>query len=383
MLEIFEILDRFEILYPDVEEYSLLRRSYTDRDMSSIFKLFDEKDFPEIDDLRKAVLEKNIHSIFRCMDSSDFEFDFDDFRSAITEKNTHSLFRFISTDTTQDELDDFRRAVNEHNLYSIFRLVPGNDELRKAVTQDNLHSVFRLLDYESNLRKLVLDDNMWKLWPLLKNYNSEDNFSDAFKTLHREEIVYDKDCFSRGQLQSKLWLVEELKKLEVDLRTVFICAGWYGTLSTLLFQSGISIDKIRSFDMDPDCENIARVFNKPWVMDDWRFQAVTENIHAIDFERHHYFATKSCGGLAPMSDSPDTIINTSCEHIENFDKWYDKIPHGKLVILQNNNFLDVEEHINCYETLEEFSDSVDMFYTLYEGELDLGEYKRFMKIGYR
>lgn len=359
MLEIFEILDRFEILYPDVEEYSLLRRSYTDRDMSSIFKLFDEKDFPEIDDLRKAVLEKNIHSIFRCMDSSDFE------------------LRFPS------QLDDFRRAVNEHNLYSIFRLVPGNDELRKAVTQDNLHSVFRLLDYESNLRKLVLDDNMWKLWPLLKKYNSEDNFSDAFKTLHREEIVYDKDCFSRGQLQSKLWLVEELKKLEVDLRTVFICAGWYGTLSTLLFQSGISIDKIRSFDMDPDCENIARVFNKPWVMDDWRFQAVTENIHAIDFERHHYFATKSCGGLAPMSDSPDTIINTSCEHIENFDKWYDKIPHGKLVILQNNNFLDVEEHINCYETLEEFSDSVDMFYTLYEGELDLGEYKRFMKIGYR
>ena len=34
MLEIFELLDRFEILYPDVEEYSLLRRSYTDKDMS-------------------------------------------------------------------------------------------------------------------------------------------------------------------------------------------------------------------------------------------------------------------------------------------------------------------------------------------------------------
>ena len=44
--------------------------------------------------------------------------------------------------------------------------------------------------------------------------------------------------------------------------------------------------------------------------------------------------------------SPDTVINTSCEHIENFNEWYDKIPKGKIVILQTNNYFDFE-HVNC------------------------------------
>ena len=40
-----------------------------------------------------------------------------------------------------------------------------------------------------------------------------------------------------------------------------------------------------------------------------------------------------------MSDVPNTIINTSCEHIVNFDEWYRKIPAGKLVILQSNDYI--------------------------------------------
>ena len=81
---------------------------------------------------------------------------------------------------------------------------------------------------------------------------------------------------------------------------------------------------------------------------------------------------------------PDTIINTSCEHIANFSDWYSMIPKGKLVILQSNNFTDLQEHVNCSSSLKEFSESIHMSETLYEGELDLtdqGGYIRFMKIG--
>ena len=38
---------------------------------------------------------------------------------------------------------------------------------------------------------------------------------------------------------------------------------------------------------------------------------------------------------------PDTIINTSCEHIRNFNSWYNAIPQGKLLILQSNNFFKI------------------------------------------
>ena len=60
------------------------------------------------------------------------------------------------------------------------------------------------------------------------------------------------------------------------------------------------------------------------------------------------------------------------------------IPKGKLVILQSNNFTDLQEHVNCSSSLKEFSESIHMSETLYEGELDLtdqGGYIRFMKIG--
>ena len=52
-----------------------------------------------------------------------------------------------------------------------------------------------------------------------------------------EEIKIAEDCFSQGQVQSKSWLVKELSKLDLNLGTVFLCAGWYGTLATLIFEA--------------------------------------------------------------------------------------------------------------------------------------------------
>ena len=92
---------------------------------------------------------------------------------------------------------------------------------------------------------------------------------------------------------------------------------------------------------------------------------------------------KSEGVETSLSDSPDTIVNTSCEHIINFDGWYNLIPEGKLVILQSNDYIDVEEHVNCSKDIEMFSKSTPMAQTLFEGTLDLGAYRRFMKIGYK
>lgn len=346
-MEIYKMLDRFELLYPNNEYLADLRRAYIDQDLNSIFRLCNKEE------LRKAVAEKNIHSIFRLVDNT----------------------------RTVGELEDLRKAVIDQNLHSLFRLLPGNEDLRKAICEDNIHSIFRLAGNE-DLKKLVLDSNVYSLWRLLQN-QTDTNFVYAFKFMNEQGIKFNEDCFSRGQLKSKLWLVNELKKISVDLGVVFLCAGWYGTLATMIFEAGLSVEKIRSFDIDESTESISEIFNRLWVIDGWKFKPVVQDIRDINFEHHAYIVTKTDGDFETLYDSPDTIINTSCEHIENFEQWYAKIPAGKLVVLQCNNFKEIEEHVNTHDTLDSFADQTPLDVELYSGELDLGIYKRFMRIGYR
>ena len=296
------------------------------------------------------------------------------------------LDRFELLYPTNTKLADLRRAYIDQDISSIFRLMPNNvlgdiEELRKAVLEQNLHSLFRLVNDE-DLRRLVLEDNTWKLWPILERY-VDTQFVAAFKNFFVNETKIWNDCFSRGQLKSKLWIVKELKKLNLDLGTVFLCAGWYATLATMLFESNIKVDKVRSFDIDPTCWKIAEVFNKPWVVNEWQFKASTKDIFDINFASETYTTHRSDGTACEQDDIPDTIINTSCEHIENFSEWYTKIPRGKIVILQSNNYFEVEEHVNCVNSIEEFKTQSPMQNILYSGELELDKYTRFMLIGYK
>jgi hypothetical protein len=189
------------------------------------------------------------------------------------------------------------------------------------------------------------------------------------------------DALSIGQLKSKRWLVDELEKQNLDLGIVFLCAGWYATLAAMLFDSNCKLEKIRSFDIDPQCASIADCINRSHVLDNWRFKASTADIEKLDYLNCLYTVLRSNGTICELSDKPTTIVNTSCEHIENFDFWYNQIPNGKIVALQTNNYFDIDDHVNCSSALEEFANQTPMATVLYSGELDLGRYKRFMRIG--
>jgi hypothetical protein len=237
--------------------------------------------------------------------------------------------------------------------------------------------------YFSDLRKTIIDKDQFAFFRIIQN-KTNSQLIEGLRKLKDDE-TFCKDAFSRGQLRSKIWLITELNSLSVDLGTVFLCAGWYATLATMLFESDIKVDKVRSFDIDPSTVNVAEVFNKPWFTKQWKFKALVEDIFNIDYNEHtwqHWSNTNNRMSY-PITDIPNTIINTSCEHIENFSNWYDKIPNGKLIILQSNNYFEVDEHVNCSNNLSEFSNSAPMSEILYEGELDLDMYKRFMKIGYK
>lgn len=336
-LETHELLDRFELLYDNINELKDLRRAVIDEDLSSIFRLAQSiSDDPEkFEEFRKAIIESNLHSVFRIVDELDSE-HYDEFRKAVLEKNIHAIFRVLE--------------YIENN--------PKMEMLRKAII--NKGESFEVL-------KLFVDSEVLITLP---------------KTIRSFPRINVKDAYARGQLHSKKWLVSEVEKIGMHLGTVFLCAGWYGTLATMLFESKkIHLDKIRSFDIDPTCWQIAESINKPWVMNEWQFKSTTQDIHDINFSEHTYSTLRSNGTERELFDSPNTIINTSCEHIENWSDWWNKIPKGKMCILQSNNYTDLPEHINCVKNTDHFKSIAPMTTNLYEGDLNLGKYIRYMIIG--
>ena len=202
------------------------------------------------------------------------------------------------------------------------------------------------------------------------------------------------DAFSQGQIESKKWITDVVNELDINLGDVtYVCAGWYGLLSALLFERcGDRVNKIYSIDIDPTTENVADILNKPYVADDVRFKAIVKDIHDLEYEDDYhtvtYYKYKDLVSYEIemdeiIVDNVNTVINTSCEHVENFDMWWDSIPDGTLVILQNNNF---EEHddssvVNTVQSEQRWVDRVNVSELLYRGTLSLPKYKRFMVIG--
>ena len=193
------------------------------------------------------------------------------------------------------------------------------------------------------------------------------------------------DALSIGQMRSKQWLITILNDTP-NLGTIFILGGWYGILPALMAENSsfiISMDKIRSFDIDPSCAEIADTMNRDRVTDDWKFKASTMDMYEMDYNETQHTTYRANGSSIVLTDTPDTIINTSCEHLDRYSEWYDILPKDKLLVLQSNNFFEGDGHVNCVTSLEEFKQMSPMTKYFYEGELYIPEadYTRYMLIG--
>jgi len=171
------------------------------------------------------------------------------------------------------------------------------------------------------------------------------------------------ESFWKGQLKSKVWLVETLlEKNNHHKPSIAIHGGWNGVLASLIFNSEIDPIHVTSIDIDPACEEIANTINKRQQMEG-RFTAVTAD-------------------MTEYSSTADIIINTSCEHItqEQYDKWLNLQPTNSLFILQGNDYYELDEHIRCAKEENEFLEQ-SRLNPIWKGSMDLPKYKRFMIIG--
>ena len=171
------------------------------------------------------------------------------------------------------------------------------------------------------------------------------------------------DAFWKGQINSKLWLINNLKPFITSPSTVEIHGGWVGVLASLMFQSGLPIIKISSIDLDPSCEKVAVLMN--------RLENIQGNFEAVTANMVNYHINS------------DIVVNTSCEHIsqDDYEVWLSKVPLNSLVVLQSNNY-DIQEHIRTANSLEQF-ESQSHINTVWQGQLELPLYTRYMLIGYK
>jgi hypothetical protein len=266
--------------------------------------------------------------------------------------------------------------MNEISL--ILRQVVKISEIDPLIVEPIIRQLVKI----SEIDPLIVESIIRQLAKIsvIKTINVVELITQITKVLEKISNVRERliDSISDGQIYSKNWIIEELNGKA--LGNVFICAGWF---STLLFDNRLRFEKCVSIDIDPQCEQISKILHKKYLIDNWKFQAVTKNIHEINYSGHSFNITKSDGTLANMFVIPDTIINTSCEHIENFTNWYDSIPEGKFLILQTNNGFDIPDHINCVQSLMNFDKQTPMKNLIYEGEKNLPKFTRYMRIGYK
>jgi len=184
------------------------------------------------------------------------------------------------------------------------------------------------------------------------------NSDDRYRTL---------ESFWKGQVNSKIWLIENLEKcVQTSNNNIVIHGGWNGVLASLLFNSSIDINKITSVDLDPSCEETSYTVNKRQEVQG-RYEAVSADMCCYVYDR-----------------APNVVVNTSCEHItpQQYKAWLENVPGTSLVVVQSNNYYDLDEHINCHPSLESFQESANLD-VVYAGELVLPKYTRYMIIGFK
>jgi len=188
------------------------------------------------------------------------------------------------------------------------------------------------------------------------------------------------DAFSRGQVQSKIWLITELVKITQRYDNILIYAGWMGQLIFFL-KHAIEFDTVRIVDLDSvACEISDKIINND-LIEDWKVKSSCESIENIEHFNDHCIIplTNKAGDTFKTKFEPNLIINTSAEHMD--ETWFYNIKKDCIVAVQSNNLEDIDEHVNCVTSIDAMKKKFKMSKVLYEGELQLQGYKRFMLIG--
>ena len=199
-----------------------------------------------------------------------------------------------------------------------------------------------------------------KVMPLLSHIYDDSMYQATYDFYHIKDIL---NQFSNSQLQSKEWLVNELKPFLHSDQRILIIGGWYGLMSHMLAETGIP-EKIDDFELDKLCVYLH-----------------------TKLKCHNNVSIHHLDGLTIFDDKKfnkknRVLICTACEHIDSEDLESSlSMKHpGMIVALQSNNMHDIDSHINCHDSIDHFISTLPKMEILYQGTLKIDKYERYMVI---
>jgi hypothetical protein len=254
------------------------------------------------------------------------------------------------------------------------------------------------VDFTRNIVKILDSDNVEMA--LLNYYlttvserNEEDKIFRSINTYRKTHEDYSPihDAMSRSQIRSKIWLINELDKVRLQLSNttyynVLVMAGWFGQLRSI-YDRKLTYRKMRFLDLDKSaCETSDYIFNLS-DLENYKVKSVCADISQLNLHKNGYeweVENFKEGSKYKEKFLPDLIINTSAEHMN--EEWYNQIrfkemESSPIVAIQSNNMFDGEGHINCVHSIDHMKKKFPMKEILFEGELQLKGYKRVMLIG--
>ena len=176
------------------------------------------------------------------------------------------------------------------------------------------------------------------------------------------------DSMNQSQLESKLWIIQELIKLKIKPKRVAILAGWYAQyIVPLLYDNFESLQFVENYEIDQDVKRLSYKFNKKYKEEE-KYRVLIRNVM---FDK--------------IQSGMDTIINCSCEHM--YPMWKFKIINelilkNPLYILQSSDDDQHDDHINCVQSEDELIVQSGINHVIYSGSKILSNKStRFMVIG--
>jgi hypothetical protein len=172
------------------------------------------------------------------------------------------------------------------------------------------------------------------------------------------------DASTTSQLQSKLWIVNELINLNIKPNRVALLGGWFAHLITPLLVDELNAKSIINYEIDEDAKMISYKLNRR-------------------YKNTIYKANKKNIMINEIENDFDLVINSSCEHMFPMKKFRQLNSHLKsMYVLQSTNETKYDDHINCVNSPEELANQAVLENVLYSGSkiLDNGM-TRFMVIG--
>jgi hypothetical protein len=176
---------------------------------------------------------------------------------------------------------------------------------------------------------------------------------------HADDIA---NSFSATQLNSKMWLVNELcKQAIVPNPNILILGGWYGSFLIPLLLERMAPKSITLTDIDQQTVLIASQLHD---------KSPECNFAILDGDNPQY------------QFDVDVVINTSCEHMLSIGERAVSNPKCLYVLQSCDNTTD-PGHINTVASTGEFLSKTNLATVLFSGRQNLGHKNRFMVIGYR